>query len=177
MTLLLFPVIYISMKNKTLFLLLLSSLLFGSSVLYARSINGCQLDPLTGNRYCYRSVASRYSQGRVDYSTHNNYQDTSDFYKTNQVCPLHSHFEKFPINACVCNSGYEVSRDKVSCVQKKEPLSLEASRVLLKAISGKPLTQKEKQQKGAIQRWINEVFSSSNNGFYNEVPYNARSQF
>lgn len=122
-------------------------------------IGGCQVDPITGNRYCHTSLASRYRGSSVNYSTRASYRDTSSFYRLNQVCPKYSHFERYPINACVCNDGYQVGKDKIACVKKPEVISNEALRVLMKAVSGQTLTLTEKNQKGAILRWLNDVFS------------------
>lgn len=123
-----------------------------------RIIGGCQVDPITGNRYCNTSLASRYRGGNINYSSNASYRDTSDFYSLNQVCPKYSHFERYPINACVCNEGYEVGKDKIACVKKPQILPNEAFRVLMKAVSGQTLTLQEKNQKGAILSWLNDAF-------------------
>ena len=125
---------------------------------YGDTINSCHIDARTGNQYCYRSLSSRYGgSGKVDYGT-GLYRLTNDFYQQKQVGPLYSHYEGYPINACICNAGYEVGKGKTYCIKMKKQLSDEAIRVLWKALGGQELTIYEKRQKGTILNWINDIF-------------------
>ncbi len=149
--------------KKIVFLFLIS---FGfisltSASLYGRTIDRCQLDPITGNRYCTQSLASRYRGNRINYSDSASLRQTQSFYRNQQVCPRFSRFEGFPINACVCQNGYKVSRDKTMCIKTIQPLSNEGVRVLTKALAGHELTLEEKRQRGEINRWLNEVFRTT----------------
>ena len=121
----------------------------------------CTRDRWTGNIYCHTTLASRYKKPNINYSSRIDYRDTSDFYRVNQICPRNSHFERYPINACVCNQGYTSSPDKIACLKKPKVLSNEATRILMKALSKQPLTIQEKSYKTEIMSWLNDWFNQT----------------
>ena len=125
------------------------------------AVNGsqnCNVDRITGNVYCYRPLSTRYQgDGRTDYSATLYFQNHG-YTQSNQVCPLNSTYQKYPVNACVCNQGYKVNADKSMCIKEPPKLSNDAILALMKAIKGQQLTSQEKAKKGEIQSWINGYF-------------------
>ncbi len=122
-------------------------------------VGDCQFDIKTGNYFCHQNQAERYRSGFVPYTRYINPQYQSDYITSKQVCPLHSHYERYPVDGCVCNTGYIKSKHGNYCTKEKKDLSNEAFNVLWKALQKKELTIHERNKRGEIIQWVNETFN------------------